>query len=174
MLAFYYFDFNDAEKQSYANALRSIVAQISAQYHETPKALCRLYNTSGAGLKLPDNVALLRALRPMLEPLGQCYIVLDALDEAQHRDEVLGLVREILSWKLPNVHLLITSRRELDIDTVLSALVGCEICMRNVSIDADISAFVHDNLEHDRRLKQWPPSVKTEIESTLRDGAAGM
>lgn len=72
------------------------------------------------------------------------------------------------------MHLLITSRRELDIDTALSALVNYEICMRNELIDADISAFVHENLEQDRRLKRWPPSVKADIESTLREGAAGM
>lgn len=98
VVAFYYFDFNDAEKQSYVNALRSIIAQISAQCQETPRVLCRPYNASNSGLKLPDSAALVPALRQMLKPLSQCYIVFDALDEAQQREEVLDFVREPISW----------------------------------------------------------------------------
>ena len=83
-VAYFYFDFNDTDKQDHSRLLRSIVAQIFAQYPETPEALLRVYRARCHGQEQPRNVTLLSTFRGMLKQLGECYVILDALDESRH------------------------------------------------------------------------------------------
>ena len=174
VVAFFYFDFNNTENQSYSNALRSIIAQISAQYPETPSTLSNLYRASGDGTTQPLDAALLSALQQMLGQLSSCYIVLDALDEAGNRQEVLDFIQHIVEWKLPGVHLLVTSRRETDIEATLDPLSTQHLQMQHTLISRDISEFVQHRLSQDQRLRKWPESVKDEIKITLANRADGM
>ena len=70
--------------------------------------------------------------------------------------------------------MLVTSRRENDIDATLSPLATCQIYMQSTLVDADILTFVRERLEHDPKLKKWPEHVRAEIKLTLIDGARGM
>ena len=66
----------------------------------------------------PPVNALLEPLRRFLGRFRDTYILLDALDESPRdykREGVLRVIQEIRSWSIPSVHLLVTSRSELDI-----------------------------------------------------------
>ena len=176
-LMFFYFDFGDAEKQRGGSVLRSIIAQLLRQYPETLEKLMSLYKNQ-RGNHLPVNethsAPLLSALHKTISILSECYIVFDALDEAWPRDDMLDLIRQMLGWNMPSLHILVTSRREMDIDSTLSPLVTTTMEMQKSLINADISLYIQKRLECDARLKRWPPEVKAEIKNTLTMGADGM
>ena len=170
IVTYFYFDFNDTEKQDYGKVLRSITAQILAQYPQIPDPLLRLYSLG----EQPRNADLLTSVRRIFEQLDESYIILDALDESKDREGLLEWIQQVWNWGLQNVHILVTSRKENDIDDTLSSLLTCQICMQSTLIDADIVAFIRDKLVQDPKLKKWPDKVRAEIETTLIEGACGM
>ena len=174
VVTYFYFDFSDTEKQDYGKVLHSITAQILAQCPQVPDPLLMLYNDKFSKRKQTRDTALLTTLRRIFEQLGESYIILDALDESKDREELLEWIQQVSNWGLKNVHILVTSRKENDIDDALSSLLTCQIRMQSTLIDADIVAFVRDKLVQDPKLKKWPDKVRAEIETTLIEGACGM
>ena len=174
IVTYFYFDFNDIDKQDYGKVLRSITAQILAQCPQIPDPLQRLYQDRFSRGEQPRNAALLTMLQRIFGQLGESYIILDALDESKDREELLEWIQQVSDWGLKNVHILVTSRKENDIDDTLSSLLTCQIRMQSTLIDADIVAFVQDKLVQDPKLKKWPEKVRAEIETTLIEGACGM
>jgi hypothetical protein len=70
----------------------------------------------------PPVKALLSSLRKTICRFNDTYILLDALDESPRgnkREGVLDAVQTIRQWGLPTLHLLVTSRNEMDIRLTL-------------------------------------------------------
>ena len=80
------------------------------------------------------------ALQLMIQDLPQSYIVLDALDECTQRAELVEIFETMMGWKVPNLHLLVTSRREHDIESSLKGYVDPRnsICLQSEVVDQDI------------------------------------
>ena len=175
-MAFFYLDFSDAEKQRCSSVLRSIIAQLLTQYPETPEPLMNLYKRRYHHRRADEtsDATLLSALQKIIRLFGKCYIVFDALDEARPREDMLDLIRQILSWNMPNLHMFLASRREMDVNSTLSPLITTKIEMQKSLVNADVSLYVQKKLECDSRLKKWSPSIKAEINDALTKGADGM
>jgi hypothetical protein len=110
----------------------------------------------------------------MLGDFHQTFIILDALDECREREELLELVKKIVYWKLKNLHILATSRREKEIEEALEHLITSQICIQSTLVDTDIYIHLRERLQSDPKLRKWPVKVQKEIEETLMDGAHGM
>lgn len=114
----------------------------------------------------------------MIQESGETYIILDALDECKDREELLEGVRAIAGWELKKLHILVTSRREKDIEESLESFVNNEkrVCIQSTLVNDDIRAYVHKKLQTDQKLKRWQKNliVQQEIETTLMDKADGM
>ena len=173
-IGFFYFDFNDGEKQNPENMVRSLITQFSTQSVHTPSALDTLYSCSQDGQQQPTTDALMSALHQMLEEFCQVFIILDALDECKKREDLMQLVDSIIGWRIGKLHLLATSRREMEIMETLEPLTTGQIPLQNETVDADIQTHVRERLQNDPKLKGWPKEVRMEIEVTLMDGAHGM
>ncbi|KAH0563190.1 hypothetical protein GP486_002236 [Trichoglossum hirsutum] len=176
-IAYFYFSFNDTEKQKTCNFLRSVLAQLANQRQRIPDSLQSLYNGYRHGQ--PPTADLKRTLQSVLKLSGQTFIIADALDECPsngtERVELCALLTEFSRWALPNLHILVTSRNEPDINEALSALVTFPaICIQSKQVDADIRLYVKTELENDPKLKKWSIQIKKEIENTLVEGADGM
>ena len=65
---------------------------------------------------------LLATLLQMMTAFREIFIILDALDESVERPELLADIEEIFEWENTNLHILITSRREKDIEESLARL----------------------------------------------------
>ena len=121
---------------------------------------------------------LLNTLRQMMVTLDDTYIILDSLDECTERSELLTNLKQIISWKDANLHILVTSRRERDIEEALTPLIEPEepISIQSAVVNADIRVYVQDRLQNDPKLKRWTntPNVQQEIVSTLMSKADGM
>ncbi|CZR54758.1 uncharacterized protein PAC_04642 [Phialocephala subalpina] len=113
-----------------------------------------------------------------IQALGHVFIVLDALDECPQngdREQLLGVISDMKSRSLDNLHVLVTSRREPDIEeAMLSLLTVPAIPLQGPQVDLDIKLHISSQLSADPKLKKWPKEVKAKIENTLTDKANGM
>ena len=176
-VAFFYCSFSDSETQKTHNLVCSVLAQLSRGQSGIPDCTLQLYDQHKNGQ--PPTELLLSAFRDILTDLGQVYIIIDALDECAietgNRQELLNMLRKICSWSLSNVHLLVTSRKEQDIERAISGLVThVPICIQDEQITDDVRYYVRLQLETDPDLQKWPDRVKEDIEATLVEGAHGM
>jgi len=127
---------------------------------------------------------MIACLKEMLsvESLGSTYIVMDALDECpitstvpSPREEVLDLLEELVSLHLPNVHICVSSRPELDIQDVLKSLTLHPVSLHDESGQKqDISDYVSTFVHSDRRMRRWREEDKGLVVKTLSEKADGM
>jgi hypothetical protein len=176
IVVYFYFDFNDVQKQNAEMMLRSLVVQLSDQAVDVPAnlaALCSSYAEKGQ----PSLDALLQITRQTIQELSQVYIMLDALDECTQRAELMEILEIIAGWKLKNVHLIMTSRRERDIESTLQAFIEPQdsICLQSEIVDKDIQQYVRQRLSDDKGLHKWnDTALQEEIEAALMKGSKGM
>ncbi len=183
-VAYFYFDFRDVDKQKLRDLLPSLLVQLSARSDPCCDILSRLYFSHDRGVHKPNDRAMIESLKGMLtvEGQGPIYIIIDAVDECpitssvpSPREEVLDLVDELVGLHLPNLHICVTSRSELDIQDVLEPLAACPVLLHNErGQKQDIIEYVRAFVYSDRRMQRWRDEEKDLVIKTLSDKADGM
>lgn len=177
-LAFFFFDFNDAEKQDAVSMVRSLLSQFLDISARAPEALLSLYATCEGGHRQASEQQLLHALKDILAFLPAPYVVLDALDECSNRDKLFDMLNEMKSWGYTTMRVLVTSRKEIDIEEEFEDLVplNSRTCLESHLVDRDIQTYVQERLAKDKSFKRWQRDleVQAEIERTLVRKASGM
>ena len=183
-LAYYYFDFRDAKKQDSYGLLSSLILQLSSESDSCYNILSQLYSDHNRGVRKPSIGALKSCLTDMLSlsRQGPIYIIIDALDECPNlsgtpsaREEVLELIEELVDLKLPNVHLCVASRPEVDIRMVLDPLTSLKISLHDESGQKeDIVEYIKSVVRSDRNMRRWKEADKQLVIDTLSDRADGM
>ena len=178
VVLYFYFDFNDVEKQQHERLIRSLIFRLFSQCVSVPPVLESLYSSCMDGRRQPAYNSLLATLHQMMLCFTDTYLVLDALDECLERQELLTSINEFSGWEDVNLHILTTSRMEKDIEESMEALgdgLG-KICIQSILINGDIRAYVRGRLQTDQGLKRWreKPEIQLEIEDKLMDKAGGM
>ena len=175
---YFYFDFNEVEKQQHEKMIRSLIMQLSFRCKDTSRDLQSLFSFCRDGDRPPPLDELLAILQKMIREFKGIYIVLDALDECEDREKLLEDIETITGWELENLHILVTSRREKDIEESLDSLVDGtkKICIQSALVNDDIRTYVHKRLRTDQKLKRWQnrSEVQQEIETVLMSKADGM
>jgi hypothetical protein len=176
--AYFYFDFNDTQKQDPELMLHSLLCQLLQRSVVIPKGVDALFSSCDNGKRQPSLHALLEVTRHAMQEFTQVYVVLDALDECTQRSELMNTLEIVAGWQLDNLHLLMTSRKERDIERSLEGYVKEEdaICLQRDVVDQDIQRYVQQRLHDDKRLEKWNKdvAVRQEIEAALMGGARGM
>ncbi|KAH8719160.1 hypothetical protein GQ44DRAFT_687973 [Phaeosphaeriaceae sp. PMI808] len=175
--AYFYFDFNDTQKQDPELMLRSLLCQLLQRSVMIPKGVDALFSSCGNG-RQPSMHALLEVTRQTVQEFTQVYVVLDALDECMQRSELMGVLKIVTGWQPDNLHLLMTSRKERDIERSLESYVEEEdtVCLQRDVVDQDIQRYIQQRLRNDRGLAKWnkDAAIRQEIEAALMRGACGM
>ena len=171
LILYFYFDFNDVEKQQHEKMIRSLIVQLFAQCMNIPLILESLYSSCTNGERQPAYDSLLSTLYMMMREFSDTYLVLDALDKCSKRKELLSCIEELAGWRDLSLHILTTSRREKDIEDSMEPLVDNQrrICIQSALVDGDIRAYVDSRLQFDRDLRRWrdTPKAQQEIKDTL-------
>ncbi|KAF1347199.1 hypothetical protein EJ07DRAFT_160453 [Lizonia empirigonia] len=83
---------------------------------------------------------------------------------------LMEVLETVAGWQLDNVHLLMTSRKERDIESSLKNYVTRDV------VDKDIQRYVQQWLSDDKALAKWNKDtvVRQEIETALTNGVRGM
>jgi hypothetical protein len=183
-MAYYYFDFRDVKKQDCYGLLSSLILQLSAESDFCFNIFSQLYSDHGRGIEKPDIDALQKCITDMLSLQGQAptYIIVDGVDECPNlsgtpsaREEVLGVMEELVDLKLPNVHLCVASRPEMDIRRVLEPLTSLKICLHDESGQKkDIIEYIKYVVRSDRSMRRWKEEDRKLVVDTLSDRADGM
>jgi adenylylsulfate kinase-like enzyme len=175
---YFYFDFNDVEKQQHEKMMCSLITQLSLRCTSTPRVLAALFSSCMNGERQPTSDTLLTTLQQMIQEFDEIFVILDALDECKERQELLEDINKIARWKIGKSHILATSRREKDIEESLDSLVNDQkkICIQSALVNDDIRTYVQKRLQSDQNLKRWrnKPEVQQEIETKLMGKADGM
>ena len=183
-LAYFYCDFRDEEKQSCRNLVLSILSQLAAQSDPCCDILSCLHLAHDDGGRKPSDGALIQCLKEMLllPTHGPVYLIIDALDECPNnsglptaREEVLSLVQDLVNLHLPNVHICVTSRPEIDIRTTLESLTSLCISLHNQSGQTkDIMEYISSIVYSDKMMQRWREDDRILVIKTLSERADGM
>ena len=185
ILAFFYFDFRDIDKQNPRSLLSSLLIQLCHGSDKFSEILSSLHSTYGGnGTRQPSEDALLECLKDMLRLRGQgeLYIVVDALDECPSvygyptpREQVLEILQELVGLRLPHVHLCITSRPEVDIRDTLEGLAVHNVSLHDeAGQNQDILDYIKSVISSDRSIRRWREEDRQLVMTTLMEGARGM
>jgi hypothetical protein len=143
-----------------------------------PMGVDALYSSCENGQRKPSLHALLDVTRQVAQEFAHVYVVLDALDECSQRSDLMDMLETMAGWQLDNLHLLMTSRKERDIESSLESYVGEEdaVCLQRDIVDKDIQRYVQQRLRDDKGLAKWnkDAAVRQDIEEALMHGARGM
>jgi hypothetical protein len=183
-MAYFYFDFRDVDKQKLHNLLPSLLVQLSARSDLCCDILSRLYSSHDRGVRKPSDRDMIECLKEMvtLETEGPTYIIMDALDECpitsampSPREEVLELVEELVGLHLPNLHICVTSRPELDIQVILERLTLRAVSLHDeTGQQRDIANYVASFVHSDRRMRRWREDDQDLVIKILSEKADGM
>ncbi|RYN52528.1 hypothetical protein AA0117_g13366, partial [Alternaria alternata] len=178
VMAYFYFDFNDTQKQDPELMLRSLLCQLLQSSVGIPKGVDALFSSCENGKRQPPLHMLLEVTRQAMQEFTQVYVILDALDECTQRSELMDMLETVARWQLDNLHLLMTSRKERDIETCLESYVREEdtVCLQRDVVDQDIQRYVQQRLRDKKSLAKWTKdaAISQEVEDALMRGAHGM
>ena len=182
-LAYFFFDFRDKEKQSVRNFLTSILIQLSAHL-DCRKILSHVYRAHGNGTQQPSIDLLKYCLCKMLLVAAQqpVYVIIDAIDECPNfsglptpRAVLLDLLEELVELRIPNLHICITSRPDIDIKIVLEPLAYSTISLHDESgQQKDISDYVCKTVNSNRKMRRWRDKDRKLVVEVLSEKADGM
>ena len=185
-VAYYYFDFRNANKQSLRDLLPSLLTQLSARSSPRCDVLSKFYSDHDNGKKQPSDSALTKCLKDMLSlpDQGPIYLIIDALDESpitsgipSARERVLRLLKELVDLGLPNLHVCVTSRPEIDIRNAIEPLTSLRVSLHDeTGQKEDIADYVRSIVysNSDTNMKRWKKEDKELVVKTLAERADGM
>ncbi|KAI9455695.1 ankyrin repeat-containing domain protein [Lactarius psammicola] len=184
LMAYFFFDFRDTQKQHRRDLLSSLLFQVSARSDACHHIFSRFYLDHDEGTQQPSDDALSQCLTDVLKVQGQpaTYIIIDALDESPNtsgtptaREKVLQSLEDLVSLQLPNVHICVSSRPEVDIRSILEPLAMFRVSLHEESGQmADISSYVKSFVHSDRNMRRWTAENKQLVIDTLSEKADGI
>ena len=185
-MAYFYFDFRNANKQGLHDLVSSLLTQLSARSTPRCDILSELYLVHDSGKEQPSDVILTKCLKEMLTLPDQTpiYLIIDALDESPNtsgipsaRERVLHLLKELVDLRLPNVHICITSRPEIDIRDVIVPLTSLRVSLHDQSGQKeDIADYVRTVVYSNSEpiMRRWKKEDKDLVIEILSERADGM
>ena len=185
-MAYFYFDFRDANKQSPQDLVRSFLMQLSARSAPDCDILSDLYSAHDNGRNQPSDGELAECLKDMLTPPNRhpTYLIIDALDESptvpgipSPRENVLRLVKELVELCIPNLHICVTSRPEIDVRMALEPLTCPQVSLHDeIGQKKDIVDYVSSVVYSDSEqiIRRWRTDDKELAIKMLSERADGM
>jgi hypothetical protein len=181
--AYYYFDFGDARKQDRRGLLSSLLTQLCTRSHHGYDILSSLYRAHQNGSRQPSEVDLIRCLKDVLglPGYGRAYVILDAMDESpgpgklSPRERVLELIQDLIDLRHADLRICVTSRFELDIQTVLEPLASHTVSLHDEGGQrSDIITYIESVVKSDKNMRKWRAEDRQLVIDSLIQMANGL
>ena len=179
-MAYFYFNFQDIEQQDLSTTVRSVIRQLCGAELEMPVVVKALHRKCSDKNYTPTLEELISTLSSIIDTLAiDVFIIFDALDEfpefqgSLRRSELLKLLSQLVARNFKNLHMLMTSRDELDIREALGNLANQIISLQSSFVDPDIRALVSSRLSQGQ-LSRTSEDIRAEITEKVGNGAHGM
>ena len=183
-LAFFYCEFGDEQKKCIRGLVSSLLVQLCDQSDAYYGVVYDFYTAHRNGDQHASDNELAQLLKQILALPKQptVYVVIDALDECpttgnlpSPREEVLGLVKDLVGLQIPNLQMYVTSRPEPDIEPSLGPLASVSVSLHRENGQVlDIEQYVKSVVATDPRMKAWKFSDKELVIEVLTKKADGM
>ena len=183
-MAFFYCDFRDVNKKNLRGLVSSILLQLCVRSDPYSTILSDFYSAHGGGSREPSDIELTECLEDILRHPGQAptYIIIDGLDECPDtfgmpspREKVLALLGRLVNLHLQNLHVCITSRPEVDIQTAINPLPFRPVSLHDESGQRqDIVNYIRSIVYTDAKMERWRPDDKEMVIDVLTKKADGM
>ncbi|KAG5784243.1 hypothetical protein H9Q73_002145 [Fusarium xylarioides] len=122
----------------------------------------------------PSTPELLDALEQILRVFSSVYIVIDAVDESNPRDDLLDVIQTLVTdRRFTNLQILVTSREYIDIERAMEK-VSVSVPMSNELVEQDIRLHVQSILRSNLKFQCWPTDLLIEVEDAISTKAKGM
>ena len=185
-MGYFYFDFRNANKQCLRDLLPSLLSQLSTRSSPRCDILSKLYSAHDDGKNQPSDSALTKCLEEVLSLPDQrpIYLIMDAIDESpissgipSARERVLQFLKGLFDLDLPNLHICVTSRPEIDIRNAVEPLTSLRVSLHDQTGQKEdiadyVRSIVYSNL--DTNMKRWKKEDKDIVVKTLSERADGM
>ena len=183
-LAFFYFDVMHDKKKDLRNLLSSLLYQLYDQSDSYLNIFSDFYLAHRRGSQYPSDTALTQCLKDMLSCPGQApiYILLDGVDECPRtsgrrspREKVLILIEELVGLHLPNLHVCISSRPEIDIKTIIHPIAFHTISLHDEKGQIEeIINYVRSFVGSNPGMRNWTVEDKELVIDDLSKKSDGM
>ena len=185
-MAYFYFDFRNANKQGLFDLVSSLLTQLSARSSLRCDILSKLYLDHDNGKKQPSDSVLTKCLKDVLTLPDQhpIYLIIDALDESPNtsgipsaRERVLQILKELVDLRLPHLHICVTSRPEIDIRDVILPLTSLRVSLHDqTGQKEDIADYVRSVVYSNSEpiIRRWKTEDKDLVIEVLSERADGM
>jgi Asp-tRNA(Asn)/Glu-tRNA(Gln) amidotransferase C subunit len=170
--AYFYFTFSETRKQSYSACLCSMITQLSRGH----SAHALLHSTWSQTKRDRPSIQLLEdVLSDLLKEADTPYLVVDALDECseEEREQVLEGFKRI-TQAVPKTRLLMTSRREIDIEDLMTSWCKTWLRITEAAVNEDIEIFIKNALATNKKLVKLRSDTKKKIEEVFREKSEGI
>ena len=183
-LGFFYCDFRDDDKKNLRGLVTSLLVQLCDHSDCYSAILSKFYSERGGGLRQAGDDELIGCLEDILKLPGQApvYIIIDGLDECPNtfgmpspREKVLEFLKELVTLRLQNMHICITSRPEVDITMALNPLPFQTISLHDeIGQKQDIVNHLNSVVYADPKMGKWRAEDKDLVIDVLKRKADGM
>ncbi|KAF7978596.1 hypothetical protein HWV62_45320 [Athelia sp. TMB] len=174
--AYFFFDGTRAQSETltYDGLIRSIITQLSDRCGDKiPNALVDMYDKCDTGHWQPLDTQLEETLAGVLATFESTYIIIDSLDECAEKADLLEWIRSVASKTSGNIHLMLTSRPEPEVERCLIPLPNLhKISIRGDATVEDIRAYL-DVCLADPTMITWDKRDKRAIKKALSEGSGG-
>jgi hypothetical protein len=147
-----------------------LIQKLCRQVDLVPDNLYKIYKHGAQ----PSLVELLRALAEILDAFEIVYVVVDAIDESNPREDLLKIFRDLVtSPRFNKLQLLALSREYIDIERVMDD-ISVSVSMANPFVEEDIRLHVQSLLQSNHNFRRWPQHLLDDVVDALSTGAKGM
>lgn len=124
--------------------------------------------------KEPNLEDLLDMLAYILTKYGTVYVVLDAIDESNPREELLKVLQILMTdLRFKSLQVIASSRNYFDIEKTMKTF-SVSISMDSPFVEEDIRCRVRSILQSRPQFRRWPRELVDEVEETVTTDARGM
>jgi hypothetical protein len=181
--AFFYCDFREDRKKELRGLLSSFLVQLCHQSDSYFDILSNFYSEHDKGLRPPSDDALVGCLKDLLKLPGQApvYLIVDALDECPSpsivrspRAKVLSFIEELVTARILNLRVCVTSRPEPDIKDALDPLIFRSVSLHDEGGQkTDIEDYIKSVI-NTRTTKRWKEEHRKLAIDVLTEKSNGM
>jgi hypothetical protein len=183
-LAIFYCDFREDRKKNLRGLVSSLLVQLCHQSNSYCDTLFDFYSDHAKGLRRPSDDALVGCLKDLLKLPGQApvYLIVDALDECPNtssiplpHEKVLNFIKELIKSQIPNLHICIISRPEMDIKDALGPLIFRSVSLHDECRQKnDIEEYIMLIINTSPKNKMWKVEDKQLVIDVLTKKANRM
>ncbi|KAI5838978.1 hypothetical protein DFP73DRAFT_519351, partial [Morchella snyderi] len=177
IVVYFYCDYANADSLDVSRIVENFILQLLSTKSEIPEELGSILPDAYKEIRKPDFDELLDILSSTIKLFDNIYIILDGIDECtgSSRTGLLKVVHSIMTPGPTVVKLLLSSRKDVDLEKAFNTYLCLQISGNDIS--ADIETFV-DSIVSEKiasgALTVGNPELVQDISRALANGAQGM